>query len=188
MEKLKSSLNYGVVFGIVAFLLFVLYYIMDFNPLGPVSWVSAIVPIIGIPFAVKKIRDTEWGGFMSFGEAFRLGMVMSLVWATLFGMLSYIFYAVVDPTILENHIVEQYEAAEEGWQMVEGFIQDEAALKEARAQYDESLLQIKEMTMAQVSMGDVFNKLIGGLIISLIVAGIFKKNRPETEQSIEEAS
>ena len=51
--------------------------------------------------------------------------------------------------------------------------------------YNEAMVELQNATYSTLAFQDFTNKLIGGLIVSLILAGIFRKNKPIFENQHE---
>ena len=103
MEKLKLQFNYGSIAGFSAFLFFLLYVNCGLNPLGNISWLGAWIPILFIYLCIKKYRDEELEGFISYKESLSIGIVVSFVYASLFGMMLYAYGTFINADFLELH-------------------------------------------------------------------------------------
>lgn len=163
MQKYKVLLNYGTMAGIAGFVAFAFYYAMGYNPIGNISWLTAWIPIVFIYLGTKNHREQMLGGSMTFGQGFLAGMLITLIWATLAGMLAYLFGAVIDSSFVELAQEEAYEQIEQA----RGFMGDNLV--------EVALSEVEKMTLGSMIQGDVFNKLFGGVFISLIIAAINKR-------------
>ena len=173
--KMRIQLNYGSLAGIVSFIIFLGWYIMGQNPLGNMSWLTFWIPLVVVYYGVKKVREEEYEGFMSFGQAYASSTFIVLIYATLIGMLTFLFGTMFDTGLVDMHVDEVYA----GLEQVEGMVgEDHPLMEELMLAAEKS---IEETTMSTLAMGDVMNKLIGGLIIGLIISGVIKKNKPVFE-------
>lgn len=168
--KLRIPLNYGSTAGLIAFGLFLLFYFLGFNPIGNISWLSFWVPIPFIYKGIKEIRESEYEGFISYGQAFKQGVIISFIYASLFAMLIYIFGTFIDGSFIEEFIEQAAMDLEETKELMTGIISE--------AVYEQSLDQILDLTPAQHARSDFFNKFIFGIIVSLIAAYNLKKPKP----------
>ena len=82
---LKTALNYGALSGLVSFIVFLILYWMNFNPLGPSSWLGAWVPIIFMVLATRHYRNYENGGFLMYWNGFRISFLTACAAAFVFG-------------------------------------------------------------------------------------------------------
>ena len=117
--------------------------------------------------AVKKHRDDELGGYIPFGRAFLTAIVAITVAGILSAAFNYFYQTVIDPELLPT-MVEQMEEMYEKMGMSESQI--ETAMEQVRDGFEPSKMFVQGLMYA----------VIGGGIISLIVAAIMKKN-PEVQ-------
>jgi hypothetical protein len=174
MSKYRLLLNYGSIAGLAGFVSFIIYYALGTNPMGNISWLTAWIPILFIYLGTKKHRDEVLGGAMTYGQAFLGGLIITLLWATLNGMLTYLFGAFIDASFVDIYKEDAYEQME----AARAFMSEEIL--------DQAMKSIEEMSLGQMVQGDVFNKLFGGLIVSLIIAAINKRKQDIFEVSEEQ--
>ncbi len=137
------------------------------NPYSPGAIVMNIltygVMIAAIVMAVKQHRDSELGGFISFGRSFGLGMLVILIIGAVTMVWTFVYMSYINPDLVEQI--------------------KEVALEQARERQglsDEQLEAssgIMGMFMQPwfMAVSAFFGTLLIGLIISLIVAAIMKK-------------
>ena len=116
--------------------------------------------------AIKAYRDAN-GGFVTFGKAFTVGILTMLVVAAITLVWSYVYFALIEPDLLEGI----QDAAKE--QMIDQRGMSEEDADQAMGMM--SWMWNPVMMSVMAALGTVF----AGLIISLIVAAIMKKNPPE---------
>lgn len=171
MNQYRTLINFGALAGLSAFVAFLIYYLVDSNPLGNVEWITAWIPIVFIYQGTKRWKDDEFKGFINYGKAFAAGLIITVAYALLYGMLSYLFILLVDGGIFEAHLDEIMWVMEQARQ----FLGDEAT--------DKMMEEVDKMTLFSAITGNAFNKLFGGLLISLVVAGILKKKETPFDQA-----
>jgi len=164
---LKTALNYGALSGLVSFIVFLLLYWMHFNPLGPASWLGAWVPILFMILATRHYRKYENGGFLPYWNGFRIGFLTACASAFVFGALTWFFVTYVDGEILDRFKQESLEAMELTEGMMVSLVGESA--------FEQSVQSITNMDMFEVTSSDIFNKILGGLLSALIVAGFLKR-------------
>lgn len=120
----------------------------------------------GIVMAMKKYRDSA-GGYMTFGKGFGTGFWASLVMAGITAVWTYLFFAVIDPSLTDT-IME----ATRDRMLEQG--QSEETVDQAM-QYTEMFMKPGMMTIF-AGIGTLFT----GSIISLIVAAIMQR-KPMTD-------
>jgi hypothetical protein len=162
--SIKNALNYGSIAGIVGFFLFLAIYIMGANPLAGWSWILFWIPIVFVSLAIKKERDHNLNGFISYGQGFLSGLIVSLIYASLYAILVYFFLMFVDSTLIDQ--VKQ--------QAMEGF--DKAAEIFGEEIYDKMVEQLEQTNAGTLAFGELFWKSVWGIIVTLVLAAILKKS------------
>jgi len=171
MEKQKSlfsnALMYGLYVGLAFIIIFLLYYIFDVNIFKPAFGivnllVTMAVFIIGMVIAVKAYRDKYNGNVISFGQAFLSGLIMGIVAYLINALFSYLFFAYIEPGMLEQYIDKFAE-------MMSGQGLPEDQLNAILDRMESRMTPLKQLSSGLIS-GAVIS-----LIVSLIVAAAVKK-------------
>ena len=123
-----------------------------------------------IVLATKFHRDKDLGGYINYGRGLSIGILVGGFAALLNAVLSYIFGTMADQFILENYKSEAMVSIDEARKFLSG--------ERMLAKLDEAVEQIDKMTMTQLSLSVFYNGSLGGLIVSLITAAIFRKPKP----------
>jgi hypothetical protein len=168
ISPFKSSVNYGAMSGLSCFAVFILIFLMGFNPLGPGSWFAVWIPPLFIYFAIRYYRNHLLGGVMKFGEGFWAGLFTAFSGALLYSLLIVIFGKIIDPDLMDN-----FKEA-----MLRDFDQNEKMMRDIMGDrmFEIGIEEIKNMTLTQHATSDFVNKAISGIIYSLVIAGILKRN------------
>ena len=167
---LRYALHYGGIQGVATFALFILLYILGFNPLGNASWLGAWIPVLIISKSTRSYRDNELEGFISYGEGFRMGFLTAAAGGLLSALLVFIFCTLVDGTLIDEFKNETLLQLEQVESQIKGLLGEEF--------FDDIIDSYNKINLQVVVTNDFFNKLLGGLIISLITAAIYKKDKP----------
>ncbi len=69
-------MNYGAMLGLVLVVISLLIYILELYENQWISIISTIALIAGIVMGIKKFRDQENGGFISYGSALGYGTLI----------------------------------------------------------------------------------------------------------------
>lgn len=164
----KFILNYGLLFGLASVVLGVIMYVTNAH-IQP-HWAYAVITYaLFIFFVVWGIRafKTENEGFLSLGQAIKIGIGIALIAALITSAWSLLLSEVLEPDYMD--------------QMME--VQREAMLEQNPTMTDEQLAMAEEWgskfqapwIMIPVSIiGNVFI----GLIISLIAGLVMRQKRP----------
>ena len=163
----KHAVTYGIVLGVILVLISLIMYVTGMALEG-VQWPMYLYYLffpITIILAVKSFKKAN-GGFLSLGEALKVGMAAAVISAVIFLIYNLLFNYVIEPTW-----AEQVAEATREKLLSEGNLTEE---------------QVNQ-TMEFMSWGS--NPLIGGaiwlamsaffgLIYSLIAGAIMKQNKP----------
>ncbi len=174
MNQIKIQLNYGTVAGLLSFAAFLLSYFIGVNPLGIIKYVSLAFPVLFILQGVRKVRDVEFNGYLTYRKGLSIGWFISLVYASMYAMLVYLFGVMVSDSFFHLHVEESiamFEASRElfGADVVDTWI-----------------AEANESTLSRVAFGDFNSKMAAGIVISLIIAGVLKKDALEPPVAPEE--
>lgn len=172
---LKYALNYGAMSGIGVFIFFLVFYFTGINPLGNIMWLAAWIPVVFICRATKNFRDYELEGFISYGQAWQMGVLTGVSSALLSALLTYIFCKVIDPEIVESFKSDNLQQLEAIKEQISGMMSD--------SMYEKAQESFEKMDVQTVASGEFFNKSIGSILVSLITAAIYKRNKPFKEVS-----
>jgi hypothetical protein len=167
MEKknpsiLVNALNWGVIIGLISIVYSVILYMLNLMFNQALGYAGVIIIIVGLALAMKSYRDNVLGGVLPFGKAFGFGMLIIVVAALLGAIFTYLLYAVID-TGLGEKLVE---------------FTSEKMLKRGipEAQLDVVLERAaKFQKPLPMAITGFITSILGGVVLSLIMAAIFKK-------------
>lgn len=168
MEKknpsiLVNALTWGVIIGLISIVYSVILYMLNQTFNKALGYAGIIIMIVGLAVAMKSYRDNVLDGVLPFGKAFGFGMLIVVFSALLGSIYIYLLYTVIDSGLQEKML--EYAAD----QMLESGRVTEAQLDQA--------LEISKKFMSPIYLmvsGFIFSCL-GGAVLSLIMAAIFKK-------------
>ncbi len=163
---IKTGLNYGSMSGLALVAMFFILYFAGFNPLGGMSWLGAWIPIVFITLAMKLVRDQLMGGFISFGMAFRIGLITVFFSSLLFDMIIFVFGKAVDPGIVEAYRSEILKSA------------DAAKSLLSENMVDQVIEEAQKVNITSIVFNDFTTKMTGGIILCLILAAILMRKKP----------
>lgn len=164
----KTILNYGVILGVVSVVIGVIAYVMNMH-LNP-HWAFMVVGIVVfagfLVYGIKAFKQ-ENGGFLSIGEALKVGLGIALIGALIGAAWTFALTTFIEPDYMDQMAEVQRE------QMLESFpdmtdAQIESAM-EMNAKFSSPWITI--------AFGLVGNLFIG-FIIALIAGAIMKQKRP----------
>jgi hypothetical protein len=163
-NKLKTSLEYGIIIGLVSIVIDLGFYFssVDYQS-GWKTFVGIIAGMALILMILKMYRDGKLGGKMTFSQGLVIG-ILSYLWAgVLVAIYVYIFIGYVDTGIMETIMDQQYE------EMLDSGMPE--------SQIDQAL-EISNMFMKPwvFALITVFSNGFMGVVYSLIGSAIVKKN------------
>ncbi|RYY21094.1 MAG: DUF4199 domain-containing protein [Cytophagaceae bacterium] len=134
----------------------------------PVRFVSWVVLALSIVLAQRDFKR-QHAGFIDYGQALGVGMVVTLVYGVLSGIFAYIYANFIDPEI----VVRAMEKARTEME-AKGSLSD--------AQIDQAMaLSAKFISGPFIIAVIVILSLLTGLLISLISSFVVKNSKPEFE-------
>lgn len=168
----KSAIPYGIAFGAIMLLEFVIGYTMGLDPQKH-AWAGItfsllnylVLPFIFIIMACNNFKKKHNGGFISFGQSIKAGVVVCVIAALVFSVINAVIYMAV-PSIKEDILEQQKEAIAQSPGMTSETL-------------EMSMKMVETMMQPYISIPlTILIYAFVGLIISLIVGAIVKKENP----------
>lgn len=114
----KTVLRYGMYGSITLAILFSLgLYIgqfLDYTSREVIGYATMVVSLSFIFFAIRHYRDKENNGIVTFKQALKIGVLISLIVAFVFGIIDVIYIEFINPEFMTEyytHYVEQYRSS-----------------------------------------------------------------------------
>ena len=169
----KNALTYGLLLGLGSIALSVVAYVMGVHLERP-WWVSVLgigIMIVFIVYGLKAFKKDN-GGFLSLGEAIKVGLAISVIAGIISAIYNYVFVTIIEP----DFVAQMLEVTRE--QMIER----NPSMTEEQMQMGLSMTE-KFMSPGIMTAVAIIFTLFLGFIISLISGLIMKQNRPENYQN-----
>lgn len=173
---LKSSVTAGVYLGLISILISVIIWagsiIESMGLFGGaiIAIVSFLISLIFLFIFTKEYRNKKRDGFIRFGEAFKFAMIAIIVSTIISVIYTYIFQTLIAPDYTENMMAVMQ-------QKTLTFMESKGV---PDAQIDAAMEKFEEIPTIWKSLRQTFSGgIIGGTIISLIVAAIVKKKQED---------
>ncbi len=178
MNHYTTILNGASLAGLIAFALFLTsYYVLSLNPFGAIKFFGLAVPALLMYTAVKKYKEVEGEGFLTYGRGFIAGVMFTFIYASLSAMMIYLYGLTVDGSFVDFFINDNLQSLGEAKDQIISFM--------GEATYKEMIEEFQKFDLASLAMGDFQSKTIGGFIIALVVATILKQKPPIFDASDE---
>ena len=162
-------LNYGLMLGFVSIIIALVNYVFGniYEPHWILMVVSFLTTIAVIVLGVKKLKELN-GGFLSLGQAIKIGLGIALISALIYAAYLAVFINYIEPAYFENVAAVQEQKIMESYpnltdEQLEGAIKNAAMFNN---------------TGANVTMAIMFS-LFFGLIVSLITGLIMKRSEED---------
>ena len=166
---MKPNVKYGVILGGALMIISLLLYALGLDKDETVSKIAGIfnilIPAIITFLGIKALRDENQNGFITFGQGFSCGLVISIIGAVISGLYSYLYFLVINPWMVTYvRMKQEQEMLDRG-------------LSESEV---EKMAGTMEMwtTPGMMAAFAVIGMIVLGLVISLIAAAILKKEDP----------
>ncbi|HXB13849.1 MAG TPA: DUF4199 domain-containing protein [Bacteroidia bacterium] len=166
MKKSSVILMWGVITALSSI---VYYWITNISgvPNKSMQWIGYIIFFAGLLVGTLQYRNKANGGYVSFGEGYKVGILMTLIIAVL-GTINFLVFLQVHPDfptkILEQSRIDMVNKGMTTDQM-------DMAMKYTS----------KFLTPQMMIIFGLVGQIIGGAILSLLSAGISAKNKPLIE-------
>ena len=165
-SKKKSALNYGALMGLVFLVINYCTYLFDLSNNKIFSYGSMALLAAAISYGIKKYKDEQCKGFITYGGALGYGVLITLFSAIISSFGSYIYLSFIDDSFIQLAL----EQAEIG--MIEQG-QTEEVIEMAMTWTSKVLSPIG------IFISGIIITTFTGFIVSLI-ASAFLKNDPDT--------
>ena len=159
----RVALKYGVLASVVIMIYTTIINLAGLSQNKILSSLSFVFMIVAIVLAMKNFREKN-GGYMSYGEGLGLGTLVSAVMGLLSSAFAMFYMQFIDNTLLTQGMDQVREDMER------------------RGMDDSQIDQAMELSQKVMSPGvvfaiGVFGYVLMGLIISLIVAAIIRREK-----------
>jgi hypothetical protein len=171
----KTVLTFGVISGAVSSLLMLamvpFIYRIGFDKGMIVGYTSIVVSLLLVPFGIRSYRENVGGGSITFGRAFAVGILITLISCICYVVAWEIVYFNFLPDFADKYtayMIEKDRTSGASQQMIEATLQK---MKSMKAMLDNPLI------FAAIGFTEPFPV---GLLITLISAAILRrKAKPE---------
>ncbi|MCD8738976.1 DUF4199 domain-containing protein [Mucilaginibacter roseus] len=171
----KYVITFGVIAGIIVSAMMVYsitscYNSLDFEGSEVIGYSSMIIAFSFIFVAIKNYRDKISAGIISFGKAFRIGLLITLVASTIYVLVWLVYFYNFVPDFMDKytaHAIQQ--AKESGLSAIE--LKDQTEQISGMSKMYKNPLFVVLFTYMEI--------MPVGLIISVIAALILKRNTPK---------
>jgi len=173
----KTVLTFGIIAGVIISVLMTINTIfadrIGFDRAVIVGYTSMLIAFLLVFFGIKSYRDNIGGGEISFGRAFTVGILITLITCAFYVVSWEIIYINFLPDFGEkygNYVIEKARAS---GATAEQIAKQTEEVKQMKALLDNPLLASAVIFISE--------PLPVGLVITLISAAILRKRRRQVE-------
>lgn len=130
-----------------------------------------LVLFIGLLLGMFQYRNKANGGYASYGELYKTGLLITLV-TIVVAVAYWIIFLQLNPSYLDK--VREYQAT-----MINARVNQETSPEEKQMMAKITKISVSPLV---TTLSVVFNNLISGAILSLITAAICSKSKPPFEE------
>ena len=167
----KTVLTFGLISGAVSSLLMLLLMIFLVDKIGfdkaiIVGYTSIVVSLLLVPFGIRSYRENVGGGSITFGRAFAVGILITVISCICYVVVWLIAYYNFIPDFVEryaSYMVEKARASGASQQTIAATLQEMNSMK---VMLDNPLIN------AAITFTEPFPV---GLLVTLISAAILRK-------------
>lgn len=167
----KTVLTFGLISGAVSSLLMMLLMIFLVDKIGfdkgiVVGYTSIVVSLLLVPFGIRSYRENVGGGSITFGRAFAIGILITVISCMCYVVVWLIAYYNFLPDFVEryaSYMVEKARASGASEQTIAATLQEMNSMK---VMLDNPLIN------AAITFTEPFPV---GLLVTLISAAILRK-------------
>ncbi len=164
----KSEIRTGILLSVGLFLWLLLEFFLgfhttriDYHPF--ITWLSIVIPIVGIYWSMKVKRDREYAGKISFVQALKSGFVVTAIMSLLGPIMVFVYVSAINPLFFSTMLAHSKV-------MIEGLnisvIDKEKMIEESTRNFSTSSYVIQSF----------IGSLIMGTVLSLLTAALMKRN------------
>jgi hypothetical protein len=160
----KSSMNYGLITGLVIIIYSLLLYFIGMNLNQTMGYLTIVILALCIYLCSKQYRDKINGGTITFGQAFSLGILIGTFAAVLLSFFTFLELTFIDPTIVDKQLEMMQEKL-----LARGLNEDQ--IEQAVA------MSKKWMTPGKMFIMSIISFAFYSALISLLSSALLKKNK-----------
>ncbi|MGQ1784034.1 MULTISPECIES: DUF4199 domain-containing protein [unclassified Saccharicrinis] len=162
-SKSSTVYTYGLYLGIASIVFSLITFYSGMLGDKYFSYLGFVITIAFVFLGLKYYKEKENGGFMKYGQGVGLGVLISLVGGVLSSAFTFVYFSFIDPAKHQELLAVIQEQ------------QLQAGVPEAQLEQIEGVMSMMLSPMSLALMG-VVGAVFGGLIISLIISAILKKD------------
>ncbi len=168
---INTAVRFGIAYTSAQAIILAVAHLTGANPFGPMRfWILMLLPVF-IFFGLRYLKSFEISQELSYLSAFRTGSMTSFIGGATSSMLVYLYTVISGPGVLKRHKAEMQEMLILSEEQLTGVLGKQNLTRMAE--------EINKITPGSLAFDDFFQKIVFGIIISLILAFFFRKRNTE---------
>jgi hypothetical protein len=160
-------LKYGLMGGGIVVLLFIIFYLLDLDPLVNIKMIDMLILAIFIFFALKEFRDSHNNRELHFWQGMTGGVVNYVTIAIISSIFVLVMTVIIDPEMTTNYIEGRIQLLQENKQTLIDTMDEDTFL--------EAVAGVENTTAIDLALDDFLKKSMIGLFLTIIIAVILRK-------------
>jgi hypothetical protein len=161
-STLMLSLGYGVIIALAVIVFNLILFLLNLSQDNPLNYFAYAILLAGIILAQFNYRNKYMGGFITYGNAFKLGLLTSIFLAVIMGIYTFVFLKYIDPG-----------AMEEGMAIAEQKMMDRGM---SDMEIEQGMAIARKFTgVGMATFMAILSNIFLGMVISLLTAIFVKK-------------
>lgn len=169
----KTALRYGLLSGLTIFVLFFISLLVqgenrDYGVSEIIGYTIIVLCMLFVFLGIKHYRDKENSGNLSFGRGLKLGLLIVLIPAIVFGLYSVIYALYIEPGFTEKYYAAEIARLKESLPPAD-FEKQKATMESQKEMFTNPLFNFLVMFLT------VF---VIGVIVSVISSLVLRREKP----------
>jgi hypothetical protein len=160
----KPAIKWALIGLITSIVITYAFQFLNVDVTSSAKYISYL-PFIGFLCLTQQEYRNDLGGYMTFGEGFLSGFLYALFLGVLSAVFTYLYFAILSPEMAEKILTSTQAQLE-----AKGTLSSE--------QVETAMSMTRKYFAIFAVVGGLFGSLIMGVVVALIGAAIFKKERP----------
>ncbi|MCB0380836.1 MAG: DUF4199 domain-containing protein [Flavobacteriales bacterium] len=160
----NTTLKYSGYGALLSFVVMILLLVSGNSPWSSASWMGCWIPGVTAYFVLKIYHQNN--SVVSYGNSLRRSMMVIFFQALFYTLAAIIFSLVVNTGAVDLYQTEMMANAAQLQTMM------------GEEMFTQLAKELENLSFSTLAFWDFIYKLIGGFIVSLILASIFRKNNP----------
>lgn len=159
----RVALKWGVILGVALIIYSLILFLTDNVGNSKLGWISFVISIGGLILAMRDYRTLN-GGYMSYGEGLSVGTLTAGVSGLLSSLFSVFYTTLIDTGAMERMVDKTREQLED------------SGLSDDQIDQQMNIVEMFQSPGLSFAFG-VIGAVVFGLLLSLIIAAIMRRNR-----------